>query len=224
MGSLKLRSARRSRPDRSADPRNTDVAAQDMPDGYFTSRSERLSTPAYALTHEGVDVSRTPDWLVERLGTVRVRVTADPGRELFVGVAEDGFVRQYLHGVGHDQVVLEGEHRPDLVGHRLAGPPLVLVGLAGPQQVRIVVRNEDGTENGTKPGEAEPSFIFAIAVWDRRDRSLHLFRDHFGAITGVSGVVLIAMGSLLFAGELTRLNGEALTLMERLGINFFGEL
>ena len=81
-------------------------------DGYFTSRSERLSTSAYALTHEGVDVSRTPDWLVERLGTVRVRVTADPGRELFVGVAEDGYVRQYLHGVGHDQVVLDDYDSP----------------------------------------------------------------------------------------------------------------
>jgi hypothetical protein len=32
------------------------------------------------------------------------------------------------------------------------------------------------------------------------------------------------MGGLLFAGELTRINGQALALMERLGVNFFGEL
>jgi hypothetical protein len=32
------------------------------------------------------------------------------------------------------------------------------------------------------------------------------------------------MGVLLFTGELTRLNAEALTVMEGLGVNFFSEL
>jgi cytochrome c-type biogenesis protein len=67
-------------------------------------------------------------------------------------------------------------------------------------------------------------FILSALAFSRATRFFAFFRDHFAAITAVSGVVLIVMGSLLFAGELTRLNGEALTLMERLGINFFGEL
>jgi cytochrome c-type biogenesis protein len=67
-------------------------------------------------------------------------------------------------------------------------------------------------------------FVLSALAFSRATRFFAFFRDHFGAITAVSGVVLIIMGSLLFAGELTRLNGEALTLMERLGINFFGEL
>ena len=37
------------------------------------------------------------------------------------------------------------------------------------------------------------------------------------------GVVLVIMGVMLFTNELTRLNSEALALMDRLGINFFGE-
>ena len=67
-------------------------------------------------------------------------------------------------------------------------------------------------------------FVLSALAFSRATRFFAFFRDHFGAITAVSGVVLVVMGSLLFAGELTRLNGEALTLMERLGINFFGEL
>jgi len=99
-------------------------------DGYFTTQEERLSTPAHALTHEGVHVSRTPDWLVERLGTIRVRVTADPGRQLFVGVAEEASVDRYLRGVGHEEVVVlqyDSPFRTDTIpitGGAPATPPL----------------------------------------------------------------------------------------------------
>lgn len=67
-------------------------------------------------------------------------------------------------------------------------------------------------------------FVLSALVFSRATRFFAFFRNHFAAITAVSGVVLVAMGVLLFAGELTRLNGEALALMERLGVNFFGEL
>jgi cytochrome c-type biogenesis protein len=67
-------------------------------------------------------------------------------------------------------------------------------------------------------------FVLSALAFSRATRFFRFFRDHFAVITAVSGVVLIAMGALLFAGELTRLNGEALALMERLGINVFGEL
>ena len=39
-----------------------------------------------------------------------------------------------------------------------------------------------------------------------------------------SGIVLVVMGVLLYSNELTRLNSEALALMDDLGINFFSEL
>jgi cytochrome c-type biogenesis protein len=50
------------------------------------------------------------------------------------------------------------------------------------------------------------------------------FRNHYTVITLVSGSVLIVMGVLLFTNELTRLNSEALSLMDDLGINFFSEI
>ena len=67
-------------------------------------------------------------------------------------------------------------------------------------------------------------FVLSALAFSRATRFFAFFRNHFTAITAVSGLVLIVMGGLLFAGELTRLNGEALSLMERLGVNFFGEL
>jgi cytochrome c-type biogenesis protein len=67
-------------------------------------------------------------------------------------------------------------------------------------------------------------FVLSALLFTRATRLFAFFRDRFAVIVAASGVVLVVMGGLLFTGELTRLNGEALSLMERLGINFFGEL
>ena len=72
-------------------------------------------------------------------------------------------------------------------------------------------------------GLAVPFLLSALA-FSHVTGFFRFFRDHFAVITAVSGVILVVMGALLFAGELTRLNNEALALMERLGINVFGEL
>jgi cytochrome c-type biogenesis protein len=67
-------------------------------------------------------------------------------------------------------------------------------------------------------------FILSALVFSSVSGVFRFFRDHYGAITVVSGVVLVAMGVLLYTNELTRLNSEALSLMEDLDINFFGDL
>ncbi len=72
-------------------------------------------------------------------------------------------------------------------------------------------------------GLAVPFLLSALA-FSSVSGFFRFFRDHYSAITVVSGVVLVAMGVLLYTNELTRLNAEALTLMDDLGINFFSEL
>ncbi len=67
-------------------------------------------------------------------------------------------------------------------------------------------------------------FILSSLAFSRVTGVFRFFRDHWTAITAVSGMVLVAMGVLLYTNELTRLNAEALDLMDRLGINVFGEL
>jgi cytochrome c-type biogenesis protein len=67
-------------------------------------------------------------------------------------------------------------------------------------------------------------FILSALAFSTFAGVFRFFRDHYRAITFVSGVVLIVMGVLLYTNELTRLNSEALSLMDDLGINFFNEI
>jgi cytochrome c-type biogenesis protein len=72
-------------------------------------------------------------------------------------------------------------------------------------------------------GLAVPFLLSALA-FSTFSGLFRFFRNHYRAITLVSGVVLIGMGALLYTNELTRLNSEALSLMDDLGINFFSEI
>jgi cytochrome c-type biogenesis protein len=67
-------------------------------------------------------------------------------------------------------------------------------------------------------------FILSALAFSSVSGFFRFFRNHYAAITVASGVVLVAMGVLLYTNELTRLNSEALALMDDLGINFFSDL
>jgi cytochrome c-type biogenesis protein len=72
-------------------------------------------------------------------------------------------------------------------------------------------------------GLAVPFLLSALA-FSTFSGIFKFFRNHHRAITLISGVVLVAMGVLLYTNELTRLNAKALSLMNDLGINFFGDV
>jgi cytochrome c-type biogenesis protein len=136
--------------------------------------------------------------------------------------------------------LLNREWRPELLlRHAQAGGPII-AGLAfavawlpctGPTLGAIL------TAAGTKDtvgeggvllafyalGLAVPFLLSALA-FSTVTGFFRFFRNHYTAITVVSGAVLIAMGVLLLTDELTRLNAEALDLMDDLGINFFSEI
>jgi cytochrome c-type biogenesis protein len=67
-------------------------------------------------------------------------------------------------------------------------------------------------------------FILSALAFTTFTGVFRFFRDHYRLITLVSGVILVVMGVLLYTNELTRLNAEALSLMDDLGINFFSDL
>ena len=67
-------------------------------------------------------------------------------------------------------------------------------------------------------------FILSALAFSTFSGVFRFFRNHYAAITVVSGAVLIVMGVLLYSNELTRLNSEALQAMDDLGINFFNEI
>jgi cytochrome c-type biogenesis protein len=72
-------------------------------------------------------------------------------------------------------------------------------------------------------GLAVPFMLSALA-FSRVSGFFRFFRDHFRAITVASGLILIAMGVMLYTNELSTLNSEAQRAMNALGINFFGDL
>jgi cytochrome c-type biogenesis protein len=72
-------------------------------------------------------------------------------------------------------------------------------------------------------GLAVPFLITAVA-FTRATAAFRWLRDRYLAVTAVSGAVLIAMGVLLFTGELTQLNIEAQRALDSVGLNVFEDL
>ena len=72
-------------------------------------------------------------------------------------------------------------------------------------------------------GLAIPFLLSAIA-FSRATAAFRWIRDHYVAITAVSGVILIGMGWLMFNGELTQLNGEIQRALDSVGLDALYEL
>jgi cytochrome c-type biogenesis protein len=135
---------------------------------------------------------------------------------------------------------LNREWRPEaLLAHAGTGGPII-AGLAfaiawlpctGPTlgAVLTAASNESTVGHGGillafyALGLAVP-FILCALAFQRVSGIFRFFRNHYTAITLISGAILIAMGWLLYTNELTRLNAEALNLMDDLGINVFSDL
>jgi cytochrome c-type biogenesis protein len=72
-------------------------------------------------------------------------------------------------------------------------------------------------------GLAIPFLVTAVA-FNRATAAFRWLRDHYVAVTAVSGVILIGMGVLLLTGELTQLNVEARKFMDSIGIGSLYQL
>jgi cytochrome c-type biogenesis protein len=72
-------------------------------------------------------------------------------------------------------------------------------------------------------GLAIPFLLTAVA-FTRATSAFRWLRNHYVAITAVSGVILIAMGWLMFNGELTQLNGEIQRALDKIGLDALYEL
>jgi cytochrome c-type biogenesis protein len=72
-------------------------------------------------------------------------------------------------------------------------------------------------------GLAVPFLLTAVA-FTRATTAFRWMRDRYLIVTAVSGVVLVAMGVLLFTGELTQLNIQAQQALNDLHLNVFKDL
>ncbi len=69
-------------------------------------------------------------------------------------------------------------------------------------------------------GLAIPFLLTAVA-FSRMTTAFAVVKRHYQAIVAVGGVILIAMGVLIWTGELNQLNGEVQSWFERSGLDFF---
>jgi cytochrome c-type biogenesis protein len=72
-------------------------------------------------------------------------------------------------------------------------------------------------------GLAIPFLLTALAFGSMTS-AFAVVKRHYGAVIGVGGVVLIAMGVLIWTGEFFRLNIEAQKLMTNLGLDFWNQV
>jgi hypothetical protein len=90
-------------------------------DGFLMSPTEDFSTATYAIASENADVDLDgPDWATtDLLGTVRIRSESE--RPVFVGIAREADVAEYLDGVEH-AVVTEIDEEPEYAERRGGAP------------------------------------------------------------------------------------------------------
>jgi cytochrome c-type biogenesis protein len=72
-------------------------------------------------------------------------------------------------------------------------------------------------------GLAIPFLLTAVA-FSRMTMAFAVVKRHYQAIVATGGAILIAMGVLIWTGELTQLNVEAQRLLSELGLDFWNEV
>jgi cytochrome c-type biogenesis protein len=72
-------------------------------------------------------------------------------------------------------------------------------------------------------GLAVPFLLSAVA-FNTATTAFTWLKRHYALINGIAGALLIAIGVLVFTGELTRLNSEAQELLDRLHVNFWQDI
>ena len=72
-------------------------------------------------------------------------------------------------------------------------------------------------------GLAIPFLLTAVA-FSRMTRAFAIVKRNYGILMGVGAVILLAMGVLIWTGELFRLNIEAQRVLNDLGLNFFNDV
>jgi cytochrome c-type biogenesis protein len=71
-------------------------------------------------------------------------------------------------------------------------------------------------------GLAIPFLLTAVA-FNRMTTAFDVVKRHYAALMAIGGVILIAMGILIWTGELYRINIEIQSWMSNLGIDFWNE-
>lgn len=133
---------------------------QQRDSGYFTSPSERYSGDSYAMTFPRLDVVTgrvsPEDAPVAIPGTVLLRGSAaDPGKEIFIGIAPRADVAAYLSNIKHSEII-DVRLDPFRVQYRE---------VPGAQAPARPAQQGFWTASATGPGEQELKWDLRSGTW-----------------------------------------------------------
>jgi hypothetical protein len=163
-------------------------------DGFLMSPSEDFSTAAYAIVSDSADVDFGGSESAARaiLGDVRIR--SDSDRDVFVGIARDSDVDEYLSGVERSVVTDIGED-PEY-SDRPGGAPTAV-----PGDQDFWVASTSGSGEQTLEWEAEDGSWSAVVMNSDGSRGV-ASELSIGAELDAAlwvGIVLLVVGALLAA-------------------------
>ena len=163
-------------------------------DGFLMSPSEDFSTATYAIVSESADVDfGGSDRAAQAiLGDVRIRSESD--RDVFIGIARDTDVEEYLSGVEHS-VVTHIDENPDYSDHPGGAPT------SPPGDQNFWVASTSGSGEQTlewKPEEGSWSVVAMNSDGSRGVASELSIGAELDAALWV-GIVLLVVGAVLAA-------------------------
>ncbi len=163
-------------------------------DGFLMSPSEDFSTAAYAIVSESAHVDFGGSERAARaiLGDVRIRSESD--RDVFIGIARDTDVDEYLSGVEHS-VVTHIDENPDYSNHPGGAP------MSPPGDQKFWVSSTSGSGEQTlewEPEEGAWSVVLMNSDGSRGVASELSIGAELDAALWV-GIVLLVVGAVLAA-------------------------
>jgi hypothetical protein len=179
-------------------------------DGYVFSDTDDFATQGFALVSERIDLATGADWvpLSAALGTARAEVTAaDPGTEIFVGVAPVAEGTAYLGDVGRsvvDDLGTTGTDEVFVPGGPPSGPP-------GDQDFWVAQASGSGTQQlDWEPAQGNWLFVAmntdgsaGVAIDARVGATVPALGGLAWGVLG-TGLFFVVIGTLLLALALRR--------------------
>jgi Domain of unknown function (DUF4389) len=167
-------------------------------DGFLMSPSEDFSTATYAIVSESADVDFGGSESAARaiLGDVRIRSESD--RDIFVGIARDTDVEEYLSGVEHSVVTDIGKdpEYSDRAGGAPTSPPggqdFWVASTSGPGEQTLEWEPEDGSWSAVvMNSDGSRGVASELSIGAELDAALWV-----GILLLVVGAVLAALAAL----------------------------
>ena len=159
--------------------------------GYVTTSTATYSTQGYALASDAISLHGNWGWLGLFVNEVRIRISSEPSRPLFAGIAPAGDVERYLAGVAYTTVSGHGER--DVTGHPGTGVPVP------PASALPWAARAQGSGNLTLTWAVRDGDWMVVVMNSDASRSLTVRAD-----AGISSLALPWLaGELLAAGVLS---------------------